>query len=72
MLNDSLVQVAPKGSRKVTQLGKSVAIGEEIKGDRLRWQASPDRLNWGNGTDSKLGFLVALGCREEEISGGAL
>ena len=72
MLNDSLVQLAPKGSRKVTQLGKSIAIGEEIKGDQLRWQASPDRFNWGNGTDSQLAFLLALGSREEEISGGAL
>ena len=54
MLNDSLVQVAPQGSRKVTQLSKSVAISEEIK---------------ENGTESERAFLVYLGCREEEISG---
>ena len=53
MLNHSLVQVAPQGSRKVTQLSKSVAISEEIK---------------GNGTESEPAFLVYLGCREEEIS----
>ncbi len=59
MLNHSLVQVAPKGSIKVTQLSKSVAISEEIKGDRF---------NRENRTDSEPAFLVYLGCREEEIS----
>ena len=60
MLNDSIVKIASKGSIKVTQLSKSVAISEERKGDRF---------NWGNGTESEPAFLVYLGCREEEISG---
>ncbi len=54
MLNHSLGQVAPQGSKKVTQLSKSIAISEEIKGNR---------------TESEPDFFVYLGCGEEEISG---
>ncbi len=59
-------------SFRLTPIVETLVICEAKGGDQLRWQASPDRFNWGNGTDSQLAFLLALGSREEEISGGAL
>ncbi len=68
----NILKQSPVKSFRQTQIVESLAISEATGGDRLRWQASPDRLNWGNDTDSQLAFLLALSSREEEISGGAL
>ncbi len=67
----NILKQSPAQSLRLTQIVESLVICE-AKGDQLRWQASPDHFNWGNGTDSQLAFLLALGSREEEISGGAL
>ncbi len=68
----NILKQSPAQSFRLTQIVESLVICEAVGGDQLRWQASPDRFNGGNGTDSQLAFLLALGSREEEISGGVL
>ena len=58
MLNQKL-KVSPHGSFKVSQLCKSVAICEAVKGDRH---------NWGNATETEPAFIVYLGCKKDEVA----
>ena len=58
MLNQKL-KVSPHGSFKVSQLCKSVAICEAVKGARH---------NWGNATETEPAFIVYLGCKKDEIA----
>ena len=57
---DNFSKVSPHGSFKVTQLCKSLAICEAVKGDRH---------GWGNEEDDQPAFLVYLGCRFDEVAG---
>ncbi|MEL6500852.1 MAG: hypothetical protein AAFQ23_05540 [Cyanobacteria bacterium J06623_1] len=57
---DQKLKVSPNGSFNVSQLCKSVAICEAVKGDRY---------NWGNATGTEPAFLVYLGCNEDGLSG---
>ena len=59
MLNQKL-KVSPHGSFEVTQLCKSIAICEAVRGDVN---------NWGNGTDTEPAFVVYLGCKRDEAKG---
>jgi hypothetical protein len=55
---DKFLKVSPHGSFKVTQLCKSIAICEAVKGDKH---------DWGNATTTKPAFLVYFGCNNDEI-----
>lgn len=60
LINSPPLKVSPHGSFKVTQLCKSVAICEAMKGDHN---------NWGNGTETEPAFVTYLGCEKEEVEG---
>ena len=59
MINHAVLKTSKHGSFQVTQLCKSVAICEAVKGDRY---------NWGNGTDTEPAFVTYLGCKKEEVA----
>jgi hypothetical protein len=52
------IKTSPHGSFQVTQLCKSIAICEAVKGDKH---------DWGNATDGKPAFLVYFCCNNAEI-----
>ncbi len=55
---DNFSKVSPHGSFKVTQLTRSVAVCEAVKGDRHRWN---------NATKTEPAFIVYLGCNKNEV-----
>jgi hypothetical protein len=57
MLNQ-IIKTSAHGSFQVTQLCKSIAICEALKGDKH---------DWGNATTTKPAFLVYFGCNNAEI-----
>ncbi len=50
MINHAVLKTSKHGSFQVTQLCKSVAICEAVKGDRY---------GWGNATDEQVRFVLA-------------
>ena len=59
MLNHAVLKTSKHGSFQVTQLCKSVAICEAVKGDRY---------NWGNATETEPAFVVYIGCKKDEVA----
>ena len=53
-----ILETSPHGCFQLTQLCKSVAICEAVKGDRY---------GWGNATNSNPAFIAYLGCKQDEI-----